>query len=150
MPQLSGLEVDISFDGVDITVQKINLTVTDNSKAATSRGMPDGTLRGSIEASGSIELDTYNFKLLSEEADRAGSWRGMKPFDLIFFADAATDIKIESFGNKLKISDLIDVDPNSEEALVHKLDFDVTGRDFIRINGTPILMAKEIEHLSSD
>ncbi len=149
MPQISGLEVDISLNSVNITVSKITLSITDNSKAAMSRGVPDGTLRGSVEASGSMELDSYNFGLLCEDAKRAGSWRGMGTFDLMFYADAQAELKVEAFENKLKVSDLIDIDPNSEEALIHKLDFDVTGRDFIKINGTPYLMASETEHLPS-
>lgn len=149
MPQITGLDVDISFDSVNITVSKITLSITDNSKTAMSRGVADGPLRGSVEASGSLELDSYNFGLLSEEAKRAGSWRGMKTFDTMFYADAAAKLKIESFGNKLKISDLLDIDANSEEGLIHKLDFDVTGRDFIKINGAPYLMNSETEHLPS-
>lgn len=150
MPQLTGMQIDISLNSVDITVSKITLTITDNSTSAKSRGVPDGRLRGSVEGNGSIELDTYNFNLLIEEAQKAGSFRDLEPFDVLWYADANTiEMKVEAFGIVLKLSDILDIDANGEDGLIHKIDYDVTGRDFVKINDVPYLRSIEIEHIPS-
>jgi len=41
----------------------------------------------------------------------------------------------------------LDIDPKGGQKAVHKVPFDVTSPDFIRINGVPYLDASEIEGL---
>ena len=54
---------------------------------------------------------------------------------------------MEAFGCKLKVSSLLDIDPKGGSKTTHKVPFDVTSPDFIRINGVPYLDASEIEGL---
>ena len=81
-------------------------------------------------------------------ARSAGSFRKLKAFDVVFFSKAGDDEqRIEAFGCKLKISSLLSIDPKGGEKTKHKLPFEVTSSDFIRINGVPYLDATEIEGL---
>ncbi|MGL4711137.1 MAG: phage protein [Shewanella sp.] len=145
---ISGLDVDITIGTTDITVDKITLDIEDNSKASKSRGVASGWLKGSVGAKGSIELNTENFNRLSDEAKSASSWRSLAPFDLMFYAKTDIELKVEAFDCQLKLTNLLDVDQKEGgDGMMHKIDFEVTGRDFIKINGVPYLDAKEIEHL---
>ncbi|MGE6433143.1 phage protein [Shewanella baltica] len=145
---LSGLDVDITIGSTDITVDKITLDIEDNSKASKSRGVSSGWLKGAVGAKGSIELNTENFSRLSDEAKAAGSWRALLPFDVMWYAKTDIELKVEAFGCQLKITNLLDVDQKEGgDGMIHKIDYEVVGRDFIKINGTPYLDAKEVEHL---
>lgn len=152
MPQFSGLEVDVSIGDKDITVQKVTVSITDNSKTATSKGVPDGDLPGSVEGTVTFELDSYNFKMYSDMAKKAGSWRGIEPFDFMSYMKKASSdfsLKIEAFGLKPKVTDLFDADTGSEDALVHKIEHNITSPDFIWIDGIPYLAKSETEHISN-
>lgn len=146
---LSGLDIDVSIGQTDITADKITLDIEDNSKAAKSRGVSSGWLKGSIGAKGSIELNTENFNRLGDEAERAGSWRDLPPFDFMMYAKTNLTLKVEAFGCQLKITNLLDIDgKEGGDGMVHKLDYEVCGRDFIKINGTPVLNQDDIKHLT--
>ena len=151
MPQFSGLDVQISLDNRDVIAQKASLSITDNSKSAQSRGVPDGRLRGSVEATLSIELDSHNFNIFLEAARDAGSFREIAPFDFMAYMKKSNglELKIEAFGCAPKLSDLLDADTGSEEALIHKVECDITSSDFVRINGIPYLSHDETAHVSS-
>ncbi len=148
--KVSGLDVDISFDDMDITVEKITLDIEDNSKGSKSRGVTSGRLRGSISAKGSVELNSYNFNRLVERARKAGSWRQLPPFDVMFYAKTVdVEMKMEAFGCYFNLTNLLDIDQvEGGDGLVHKLDYEVTGRDFVKINGVPVLSADEVKHLA--
>ncbi|MCD9521072.1 phage protein [Photobacterium phosphoreum] len=146
---LSGLDVDVSIGRTDITVDKITLDIEDNSKAAKSRGVNSGYLKGAIGAKGSIELNTENFNRLGDEAKRAGSWRDLPPFDFMMYAKTNLTLKVEAFDCYLRITNLMDVDgKEGGDGMMHKLDYEVCGREFVKINGTPILSRADIEHLT--
>ncbi|MEF1204308.1 phage protein [Photobacterium damselae] len=148
---LSGLDVDVTIGQTDITVDKITLSVEDNSKAAKSRGVNSGWLKGSITAKGSIELNTENFIRLCDEAAKAGSFRDLPPFDFMMYAKTTLTLKVEAFACYMKLTDLLDVDgKEGGDGIVHKIDYEVTGRDFIKINGTPMLSIDDIKHLLRD
>ncbi|EJB8454808.1 DUF2597 family protein [Vibrio parahaemolyticus] len=152
MPQFSGLEVDFNVGEKDITAKKVTIDITDNTKAATSRGVPDGTLKGGVEGTVTIEMDTFNFKIYSEAAKKAGSWRAIEPFDLTGYmkkSGSDLDLKVDVYGLKPKLSTLLDVDTESEDALVHKVEHIVTSPDFVHIDGIPYLDDDEIKHISS-
>mgnify|MGYP003431380481 CR=1 FL=1 len=55
------------------------------------------------------------------------------------------ELRVEAFGCKLKVSSLLGIDPKGGEKSKHKVPFDVTSPDFIRINGVPYLDAAETE-----
>ena len=149
MTRIGGKNFDVNLGDLQVHVENITLDITDNTAVAKSRGVPDGSVDGDVSASGEMELDTNNFNLLIEAARSAGSFRNLKPFDTVFFAKAGDEeLRVEAFGCKLRISSLLGVDPKGGEKTKHKVPYDVTSPDFIRINGVPYLDATEIEGLS--
>lgn len=148
MSRIGGKNFDIALGDLQIHVESCTLDITDNSAVAQSRGVPNGHVDGDVSASGEFEFDTSNFNLLIEAARTAGSFRQLEPFDSMFFAKAGDEeLRIEAFGCKLKVSSLLSVDPKGGEKTKHKVPFDVTSPDFIRVNGVPYLAAAEIEGL---
>jgi hypothetical protein len=148
MSRISGKNFDINLGDLQIHVESCTLDITDNTAVAQTRGVPNGTVDGDVAASGEFEFDTSNFNLLIEAARSAGSFRQLEPFDSVFFAKAGDEeLRIEAFGCKLKVSSLLSVDPKGGEKSKHKVPFDVSSPDFIRINGVPYLAAAEIEGL---
>ncbi|KMN09067.1 phage protein [Pseudomonas helleri] len=149
MSRIGGKNFDVNLGDLLVHVQNCTLDITDNTAVAKSRGVPDGHVDGEVSASGEMEFDTNNFNLLIEAARTAGSFRKLEPFDSVFFAKAGEEeLRIEAFGCKLRISNLLSIDPKGGETSKHKVPFDVTSPDFIRINGVPYLDATEIEGLS--
>jgi len=146
--KIGGKNFDITLGDLTVHVEACTLDITDNTAVAQSGGVPDGHVDGDVSGSGEMEFDTSNFNLLIEAARTAGSFRELEPFDSIFFAKAGDEeLRIEAFGCKLKVSSLLSIDPKGGEKSKHKVPFDVTSPDFIRINGVPYLAAAEIEGL---
>ncbi|AWE90961.1 TPA: DUF2597 family protein [Pseudomonas aeruginosa] len=142
------MNFDITLGDLQVHVEKATLDITDNSAVAQTRGVPDGFVDGDVTASGEYELDAANFALLIEAAKRAGSFRKLEPVDSLFYAKAGdSEVRVEAFGCKLKVSSLLDIDPKGGSKTTHKVPFDVTSPDFIRINGVPYLDASETEDL---
>lgn len=148
MARISGMNFDVNLGDMQLHVDKATLDITDNSAVAQTNGVPDGHVDGDVAASGEFELDSANLGLLIEQARRAGSFRALPPFDVLFFAKAGdNELRAEAFGCKLKVSSLLDIDPKGGTKSLHKVPFDVTSPDFIRINGVPYLSAHETEDL---
>ncbi|MGI3078106.1 phage protein [Vibrio alginolyticus] len=146
--RISGKNMHFSMGDYKLKAQKVTLSITDNSAVNKTSGVPDGYVDGDVEASGEMELTTQQFNQLSKAAKQAGSWRGMPDFDALFYGKIDKDeLKIEAFGCRIKISDLLDADSNGGSALVHKLPFEVTSPDFVSINGVPYLRPDETEGL---
>ncbi len=146
--RISGKNMHFTLGDFKLKAQKVTLSITDNSSVNKTSGVPDGYVDGDVEASGEMELTTQQFNQLSKAAKQAGSWRGLPDFDAMFYGKIDKDeLKVEAFGCRIKISDLLDLDSNGGSALVHKLPFDVTSPDFININGTPYLRPDETEGL---
>ena len=148
MSRIGGKNFDVNLGDLQVHVESCTLDITDNTAVAQSRGVPDGHVDGDVAASGEMEFDTSNFNLLIEAARSAGSFRELEPFDSVFFAKAGDEeLRVEAFGCKLKVSSLLSIDQKGGEKSKHKVPFDVTSPDFIRINGVPYLAAAEIEGL---
>jgi len=148
MSRIGGKNFDINLGDLQVHVESCTLDLTDNTAVAQTRGVPNGHVDGDVSASGEFEFDTSNFNLLIEAARSAGSFRQLEPFDSVFFAKAGEEeLRIEAFGCKLKVSSLLSVDPKGGEKSKHKVPFDVTSPDFVRVNGVPYLAAAEIEGL---
>ncbi|PMG64901.1 phage protein [Vibrio lentus] len=146
--RISGKNMHFSMGDYKLKAQKVSLSITDNSAVNKTSGVPDGYVDGDVEASGEMELTTQQFNQVSKAAKQAGSWRGMPDFDALFYGKIDKDeLKIEAFGCRIKISDLLDADTNGGSALVHKLPFEVTSPDFVKINGVPYLRPDETEDL---
>lgn len=149
MSRIGGKNFDVNLGDLQVHVENITLDITDNTAVAKSRGAPDGYVDGDVSASGEMEFDTNNFNLLIESARSSGSFRKLAPFDTVFFAKAGDEeLRVEAFGCKLRISSLLGIDPKGGEKTKHKVPYDVTSSDFIRINGVPYLDSTEIEGLS--
>uniref|UniRef100_A0A6H1ZFH9 Tail protein n=1 Tax=viral metagenome TaxID=1070528 RepID=A0A6H1ZFH9_9ZZZZ len=148
MARIGGKNFDVNLGDLLVHVETCTLDITDNTAVAQDKGVPNGHVDGDVSASGELEFDTANFSLLIEAAKRAGSFRQLDPFDTVFFAKAGDEeLRVEAFGCKLKVSSLLNIDPKGGEKSKHKVPFDVTSPDFIRINGVPYLAAEEIEGL---
>ncbi|MGF1717811.1 DUF2597 family protein [Photobacterium chitinilyticum] len=146
--RLSGKNMHFTLGDFKLKANKVTLSITDNTAVNKSNGVPDDSVAGDVEASGEIELTTNQFKVLSKAAKQAGSWRGLPTFDGLFFGKTDKDeLKVEAFGCRLKISDLLDIDSNGGSALVHKIPYDVTSPDFVHIDGVPYLDPEEIDGL---
>ncbi|HBC3454404.1 TPA: DUF2597 family protein [Vibrio parahaemolyticus] len=146
--RISGKNMHFSLGDYKLKASKVTLSITDNSAVQKDYGVPNGYTDGDVEASGEIELTTQQFNILSKAAKDAGSWRGLPDFDGLFYGKIDKDeLKVEAFGCRIKISDLLDIDTNGGSALLHKLPFEVTSSDFVRINGVPYLRPDETEDL---
>lgn len=145
----SGMDFDITVMGLSIFVSKATLDITDNSAVAQTRGITNGWVAGDVTAEGVLELDTQNFKLLGEAARQAGSWRGIEPFDVMYFAQPEPEdqMKVEAFGCKLSLNNLLDIDSKGGEKTIHKVKFFVTSPDFVHINGVPYLSQTDTRDL---
>ncbi|MCW7761686.1 MULTISPECIES: phage protein [Photorhabdus] len=146
--RISGQSVDFNMDGDLVHAEKVSLSITDNTAAAQTQGVPDGYLSGDVAAEGEIELSTKYLDIVTAKARAAGSWRGIKLVDLMWYAKAGNEeIKVEAYGCKLIISDILDVDPKGGSVMTHKVKFVVTSPDFVRINGIPYLEAELTQSL---
>jgi hypothetical protein len=136
------------MDGDLVHAEKVNLSITDNTAAAQTQGVPDGYIAGDVAAEGEIELSTKYLEIVTAKARSAGSWRGIQPVDLMWYAKAGNEeIKVEAYGCKLIVSDILDVDPKGGSVMTHKVKFVVTSPDFVRINGIPYLEAELTQSL---
>lgn len=147
--KIGGKNFDVTFGDLAVHVESATLDITDNTAVAQSRGVPNGHVDGDVAAAGELELDTSNFNLVIEAAKAAGSFRTLPLFDAVFFAKSGDDeFRVEAFGCKLRLSSVLSIDPKGGEKNKHKIPFDITSPDFIKINGVPYLDAAEIEGLS--
>ncbi|MET4706727.1 phage protein [Endozoicomonas lisbonensis] len=146
--RLSGKSFDVNIGDSLVHVDAMSASIEDNRGTVKDRGVPNGYVDGDKSCSGEIELDWDNFLLLLEEARNAGSWCDLDTFDIVVFGKTnRTEAKVELFDCLIKISDILDIDPNGTEKSKVKLPFDVTGKDFVRIGGVPYLRAEETEDL---
>ncbi|MBB1272531.1 phage protein [Psychromonas sp. SR45-3] len=146
--KFSGRNFDVTILGVMVHVKSASATINDETAVAKSRGVTDGYTDGSVTCDVEYEVDLSNFKKLQQKAREAGSWRGVEPFDCMFYANNGQDEdKIELYGVKLLIADLIALDPDSADKTTRKLKGFVTSPNFVKINGIPYLSADDTRGL---
>lgn len=146
--RFSGRHFDVNIGGVMVHVKSASATINDESAVAKSRGVTDGYTDGAVTCDVEYELDLNNFRKLQQSARNAGSWRAVAPFDCLFYANNGSDEdKVELFGVKLLISDLINVDPDSADKTTRKLKGFVTSPHFVRINGISYLSTEDTRGL---
>jgi hypothetical protein len=146
--RIGGKDVDIMLNDLMIHIKSFTIGIDDSTGVAKTKGIPNGYVDGETSGSGEIEVDTPNFNLIIDAARKAGSFKKLEPFDIVSNSETDDDkFNVEAFGCKLRISDLLNIDPKGGETLTHKLPFDVTSPDFIRINGVPYLDAAETENI---
>ena len=149
MQRLSGKNFDVYLGDMLVHVESASLDIEDSSEVAKTNGIPNGWTDGEGGASGEIEVDAANLKLVTEAARNAGSFRGLPEFDILFYGSTGDgeESKIEAFGCKLKVSKLADLDPKGGEKVKFTIPYVVTSPDFVRINGVPYLTSEETEGL---
>ncbi|WP_193051401.1 phage protein [Pseudoalteromonas undina] len=146
--RLSGMNFNVNLGDIMVQVDTASLAITDNSAPSQTGGVPDGWVDGDVSASGELSVNASNFTLISDAAKTAGAWRGMETFDIMFYAKTSKDeMKIEAFGCRIKLSDILDIDKKGGSASLFKIPFDVTSPDFVNINGVPYLRPDEIENI---
>ena len=145
---LSALDFDVMIGDMLVHVENMTATISDERKAVKTRGIPDGYVDGEVSCSGEIEVDTKNFNLLIDVAKTAGSFREMPAFDIIYMGkNVSHQHKQELFGCVLNVTDLLNNDAKGGEKGKHKLAFEVTSPDFVRINGVPYLSENDTRDL---
>lgn len=128
-----------------VHVESMSASISDNSQATMNRGVPSGWVDGDVSCSGDIEVDSRNFNNFNEIARGAGSWRAIRPFNIIAMGTSDDERqKLELYGCKITISDLFGNDSKGGEKTKHKLTFTVSDPAFVRINGVPYLSAKDV------
>jgi len=143
--KINGKSFAITIGGLPIHVNKFSLEISDESAVAMKRGRPDGWLKGNVAASGEIEIDANEFTKLSAAAAAAGSWHDLPPFDIHAFGAAGGVVRVvEAHDCKLKLSSVLEVDDSTADKTVHTIPFDVTGEDFVTIDGVPYAQASFI------
>ncbi len=148
--RISGQSFDVNIDGELLHVEKISLDITDSTAAASTRGVPDGHVAGEVAAEGEIELSSKTFQQLTAKARAAGSWRGIDTLDFLFYAKVGSEeTRVEAFGCKLVLSNVLDIDPKGGAISTHKVKYFVTSPKFVNINGVPYLEAAATESLIS-
>ena len=148
MERISGMRFDFYMMGFPIHVESVNLSISDNSAVALTRGIPDGWVSGDVAAEGEIELDSKNFQKLSQAAASAGSYRSLPEVDFTFFAmRGGVRDKVETYGNKIILTDVLNIDPKGGAKSTKKLKYFVTSPDFVRINGVPYLSDEDTRDL---
>ncbi len=146
--RLSGMNFNVMLGDKMIHVDTCTLTITDNSAVSQTAGVPDGFVDGDVSANGELSINASQFALISASAKSAGAWRAMETFDIMFYGKTAKDeVKVEAFGCRIKLSDLLDVDRKGGQASLFKIPFDVTSPDFVHIDGVPYLRPDEIENI---
>lgn len=146
--RLSGMNFRTHMGDTAIQVDAATVSITDNSGVSQTGGVPDGAVDGDVAGNGELTVNAANFALISKQAKTAGSWRALPNFDIQFYAKTAQDeLKVECFGCRIKLSDLLDIDSKGGSASLFKIPFDITDPDFVHIDGVPYLRPDEIEHI---
>lgn len=146
--RISGAAFDFFLGGTPIHADSISLSITDNTAVAMTGAVPDGWVAGDVSGDGEIELDERNFAKIESLARAAGSYRNIPTTNFVFFAQrGGTRKKVEVFGAKLIINDLLGIDPKGGQKTTSKIKFLVTSKDFININGIPYLSDTDTRYM---
>ncbi len=146
--RLSGKNMSFSMEplGYTVDVEEVSLSIEDSGGEAMDGGRPNGYLDAEVKAAGDISVDKENFDLINESAKAAGSFSQLPLQDFFWFANVEGDEeKVEAFGCKLYLADVVNYKPSGGEKMLKKIPFKVTGKDFVKINGVPYLPVEEEE-----
>jgi len=138
MQRMSGRDFVVTVDGTQVYVAEASLEVELGTGPAYKSGKPAGWLKGKLSATGSLKVDAEELDKLLEQARLAGSWEQMPALDVMFYAHVdGRERRVEAFGCKLKAPGLAINTENAEDVL-HEIAFDVTGEDFVKVNGVAL------------
>jgi len=137
---ISGADINIGLGTALINVKQFTLSVEDGVKETTTRGVPDGHVRGLVSASGEITVDTVNFNLIIEQARKVGSFQQLPVFDIVAVGETVDQsFKTAAYGCKLKLTKVLDAAADGGDKLEHTIPYSVTDSRFVEINGVPYL-----------
>jgi len=149
MNRLTGQHFETMMGDLLVNVEEATLDIEDSSAENQTNGVPDGWLTGAVKAGGEIKLTSREFKKVTEIARAAGSFREIPPFDLGFSADSGDEQQtVEAFGCKLKITGLLGIKGEGGEKNIHTLQYRVTDKQFVKIDGVPYLEVARIKNLA--
>ncbi len=150
MSRYSGRSFDTTLFGEYVHVKSATATINDESEVAYTRGVTDGYTDGKVSCDVEIELDLKQFQKVHKAAKSAGSYRGIEPDDMMFYANnGETEDKVELYGVKFVLSDITNIDPESTDKSTRKLKGFVTSPLFVKINGVPYLSTDDTRGLIS-
>jgi len=145
---LGGKDFDVFIGSSMVHVIVAQVKITDGRKPKTVRGVPKGYIDGPVSAEVTLKLDHENWLIVQSQAEKAGSWKGIEPFDVAFNAEVSAGKKnIEAFGCLPQLEDLLDLKAEGGDEDVTSIKCPVTSPDFIKINGVPYLTADEVRDL---
>ncbi|KZN61203.1 phage protein [Pseudoalteromonas luteoviolacea] len=145
---LGGKDFDCFMGDSLVHVTEASVKVTDGRKVKTVRGVPMGWIDGPVEAEVILKLDHQNFLLLLAQAQQAGSWKGIEPFDVAFTASvAAGDLNVDAFGCMPQLEELLNIKAEGGEENLFAVKCLITSPDFVHINGVPYLASEEVRNL---
>lgn len=146
--RITGNSFDTEILGEFIHVEKGTVSISDNSQAVSTRGIPDGWVAGDVSATVELEISTKYIKQVIDAARKAGSFRELPVDDVSFYANTgAEELNIEAFGVKFNVEDLLDFESKGSDVLTHKLKGAVTSSDFIHIDGVPYLSKDDTRNM---
>jgi len=138
--RIGGRDVEVTLrSGLRVVFEEVNLNLDDGMAASTDQGYPNGWVLGEVKGDGDIKVDTDTLNTLVEEAEAHGSWEEMPAFDVMtFYANVAgVEHRVEVHGVKLRFPDW-SLDGKGGEKTMHTINYLVTGRDFVHVNGVPL------------
>jgi len=145
---LTGKDFDAFIGDKMVHVAEATVKITDGRQVKYVRGVPVGFIDGKVEAETTLKFDHENFLLLEAQAKKAGSWKGIEPFDISFLAENKVGSKnVEAFGVLPALEDILNIKAEGGEEDFTNVKGMVTSKDFIKINGIPYLTTKEIRDL---
>ncbi len=148
--RFSGRSFDTTLFGVYVHVKSATATINDESAVAFTRGVTDGYTDGKVSCDVELEMDLKQFQKVHAAAKEAGSYRDIKLQDIQFYAHNSEDEdKIELYGVKFLVSDLLNIDSESADKSTRKLKGFVTSPNFVKINGVPYLSKADTRNLVS-
>ncbi len=142
--RLTGKDFDVMIGDFLVRVESFSASITDNRKVIKENGIPVDYANGDVDCSGEVELSIKNFNLINAAAAAAGSWRELEPFDIGVTGLVKGEVhRVELFDCLLTISDLMNIDPNGSDQNKIKLPFNVTGSDFVKVDGVSYLSSHD-------
>lgn len=141
--RISGKNVEVTLSNIGkiVLIDEINFSLSSGSGAAKSGGAPIGWLEGEVEGTGTMIIEDSELDKFLEEADDAGSWAQMEAPDVTLYANVGgRERKIEAFGCKLDFPSF-EVKRNEKGEFVHTIPFEVSGEEFVHINGVRLARA---------
>ncbi|SHO57889.1 phage protein [Vibrio quintilis] len=146
--RFSGRNFDITIFDETVHVQNASVTINDETAVSYTRGVTDGYTEGKASCDVELEIGLNQFKHIQAAAKSAGSYRGIDPTDIMFYAhNGDNEDKIVCHGVKFVLSDLLSVDPESADKTTRKIKGFVTSPLFVTVNGVSVLSENDTRGL---